>query len=399
MLAVLPTGEKGGAAQRRKLSAQLASRVSAVSRAAATRRRGQEPHVPAAGAGAARHVGMGGCAASRESGRDALLPLACLAGCCLVVSPLVALMDDQLAGLPACLAGRAAALSGSQTREQVEAALRGAERGAVKLLYVAPEKLLTPWLLAALRRLQLSMVGGGRAALLSARVGVWAWSGALTRLRAWPCHLTGGSGRGALRVRVGPLLPPRLPAPGPPAASRAAPALPAGAHRHRHGADRGRGGGRAGATARRRAARASAAGQPPAAGRQLPPPCACLGSCLQPQGLALQHALGSLPCTAAMPCGCLWPCRSCTWRPALWRAVQPATRCWRFCALPSWQAAAACWCTWACSGRPTTWRAGCTTVPASAQAHTTQARRPHGRTCSCAVYVCVWRPRDADVVP
>ena len=43
---------------------------------------------------------------------------------------------------------------------QVESALAAAGRGAVKLLYVAPEKLLTPWLLAAIRGLTISLVGG-----------------------------------------------------------------------------------------------------------------------------------------------------------------------------------------------------------------------------------------------
>ncbi|PNH02380.1 ATP-dependent DNA helicase recQ [Tetrabaena socialis] len=41
----------------------------------------------------------------------------------------------------------------------IDSALAGAARGSVKLLYVAPEKLLTPWLLAALRRLTISLWG------------------------------------------------------------------------------------------------------------------------------------------------------------------------------------------------------------------------------------------------
>ncbi|GIM01637.1 hypothetical protein Vretimale_6417, partial [Volvox reticuliferus] len=86
------------------------------------------------------------------------LPAILLPGVTLVVSPLLALMDDQLANLPACLQGRGACLSGGQTKEQVDAALAGATRGSVKLLYVAPEKLLTPWLLAALRRLNISLI-------------------------------------------------------------------------------------------------------------------------------------------------------------------------------------------------------------------------------------------------
>ncbi|EFJ41773.1 hypothetical protein VOLCADRAFT_98196 [Volvox carteri f. nagariensis] len=86
------------------------------------------------------------------------LPAILLPGVTLVVSPLLALMDDQLANLPRVLQGRGASLSGGQTREQVDAALSAATRGSVKLLYVAPEKLLTPWLLAALRRLRISLI-------------------------------------------------------------------------------------------------------------------------------------------------------------------------------------------------------------------------------------------------
>ncbi|GLC60783.1 hypothetical protein PLESTB_001670400 [Pleodorina starrii] len=86
------------------------------------------------------------------------LPAILMTGVTLVVSPLLALMDDQLANLPPCLRGRGASLSGGQTRDQVDAALAAATRGSVKLLYVAPEKLLTPWLLAALRRLEISLI-------------------------------------------------------------------------------------------------------------------------------------------------------------------------------------------------------------------------------------------------
>jgi ATP-dependent DNA helicase RecQ len=59
-----------------------------------------------------------------------------------VVSPLIALMQDQVAALEE--AGvRAAALNSSMTWAQVQAVERKARAGALDLLYVAPERLLT----------------------------------------------------------------------------------------------------------------------------------------------------------------------------------------------------------------------------------------------------------------
>jgi len=75
-------------------------------------------------------------------------PALLLPGLVLVVSPLLALMRDQVDRLPPCLPG--AMLWGGQTRSEAEAVLADAARGALKLLYVAPEKLLTPAVLQAL---------------------------------------------------------------------------------------------------------------------------------------------------------------------------------------------------------------------------------------------------------
>ena len=68
-----------------------------------------------------------------------------------MVSPLLALMRDQLDRLPHGLPG--AMLWGGQTRSEADAVIADAARGALKLLYVAPEKLLTPVVLQALLRL------------------------------------------------------------------------------------------------------------------------------------------------------------------------------------------------------------------------------------------------------
>ena len=58
-------------------------------------------------------------------------PMAISAGVTLVVSPLLALMRDQLANLPQGVPG--AMLWGGQTRAEAESVLGGAARGAVKV--------------------------------------------------------------------------------------------------------------------------------------------------------------------------------------------------------------------------------------------------------------------------
>jgi ATP-dependent DNA helicase RecQ len=68
------------------------------------------------------------------------LPAACGIGTVLVVSPLIALMDDQVAG--AREAGlRAAALHSNLAEERRRAAFGAAVRGELDLLYVSPERL------------------------------------------------------------------------------------------------------------------------------------------------------------------------------------------------------------------------------------------------------------------
>ncbi|MES2641771.1 MAG: RecQ family ATP-dependent DNA helicase [Myxococcota bacterium] len=71
------------------------------------------------------------------------------AALCVVVSPLIALMKDQVDGLR--LAGYpAAALHGAVSSEEAAEARRGVEQGRIKLLFVSPERLLAegflPWL-------------------------------------------------------------------------------------------------------------------------------------------------------------------------------------------------------------------------------------------------------------
>ncbi|MBX3357033.1 MAG: RecQ family ATP-dependent DNA helicase [Phycisphaeraceae bacterium] len=70
----------------------------------------------------------------------------------LVVSPLIALMQDQVAGL--ALAGYpAAAINSAMSTDDAAAARRDAESGATRLLLVSPERLLTDSFISWLKRL------------------------------------------------------------------------------------------------------------------------------------------------------------------------------------------------------------------------------------------------------
>ena len=78
-------------------------------------------------------------------------------GLTLVISPLVALMEDQVAALK--LDGVAAeTINSSRDRETNVAAWRRVAAGAVRLLYISPERLMTERMLAALRRLPLAQI-------------------------------------------------------------------------------------------------------------------------------------------------------------------------------------------------------------------------------------------------
>ena len=91
------------------------------------------------------------------SGRDALaimptgagkslcyqIPALLLPGLTLVISPLISLMQDQVKGLSA--AGIPAAyINSALTENQIAKALQLAAQGSYKIIYVAPERLLTP---------------------------------------------------------------------------------------------------------------------------------------------------------------------------------------------------------------------------------------------------------------
>src|ERR1700742_1562807 len=85
------------------------------------------------------------------------VPALVLGGLTIVVSPLVALMQDQVAALR--LAGGAAdTINSSIDRDENIAAWRRVTTGETRLLYLAPERLMTERMLDALSRLDVRLV-------------------------------------------------------------------------------------------------------------------------------------------------------------------------------------------------------------------------------------------------
>ena len=83
------------------------------------------------------------------------LPAVVSDGLSIIVSPLIALMDNQLAQLNS--AGVAAgAIHSNRPREESVADWRRAQSGELKLLYMAPERLMTTRMLAALKDLSIA---------------------------------------------------------------------------------------------------------------------------------------------------------------------------------------------------------------------------------------------------
>lgn len=94
------------------------------------------------------------------------VPALILGGLAIVVSPLVALMEDQVSALK--LAGVAAeAINSARSREVNVATWRAVAAGEITILYLAPERLMTERMLAALSRLPVSLFAIDEAHCLS----------------------------------------------------------------------------------------------------------------------------------------------------------------------------------------------------------------------------------------
>jgi ATP-dependent DNA helicase RecQ len=78
-------------------------------------------------------------------------------GVTIVVSPLIALMRDQISALQ-LLGVNARALNSSNSEEENTSIWQGLHRGEIPLLYMAPERLMAPYTLDALRKLNVKMI-------------------------------------------------------------------------------------------------------------------------------------------------------------------------------------------------------------------------------------------------
>ena len=87
-------------------------------------------------------------------------------GVCVVVSPLIALMKDQVAALQR-RGVRAAALFGGLHRREQEAIYDRAQFGGLDLLYLSPERLLTDWTRARLGQTDVSLLAVDEAHCIS----------------------------------------------------------------------------------------------------------------------------------------------------------------------------------------------------------------------------------------
>jgi ATP-dependent DNA helicase RecQ len=94
------------------------------------------------------------------AGKSAIyqVPAALLRGPTLVVSPLLALQQDQIAAIAARTSLGAEAVSSAQTPNQQEQALTRVRSGQARLLFVTPEQLASPERLATLRELRPALV-------------------------------------------------------------------------------------------------------------------------------------------------------------------------------------------------------------------------------------------------
>jgi ATP-dependent DNA helicase RecQ len=94
------------------------------------------------------------------------VPGLAMGGLCLVISPLVALMRDQVQALRA-RGVRARALTSDMSRQEIDITLDNAALGKVDFLYVAPERLGSELFAARLHRLPITLIAVDEAHCIS----------------------------------------------------------------------------------------------------------------------------------------------------------------------------------------------------------------------------------------
>ena len=85
------------------------------------------------------------------------VPALCMQGVCIVVTPLIALMKDQVAHLRQQRI-QAAAIYTGMSHDEVLKTLENAVFGGIKILYISPERLGSPLFQAKLRHMQVSFI-------------------------------------------------------------------------------------------------------------------------------------------------------------------------------------------------------------------------------------------------
>ncbi|MEM9053110.1 MAG: ATP-dependent DNA helicase RecQ, partial [Bacteroidota bacterium] len=94
------------------------------------------------------------------------VPAMAMEGVCLVVSPLIALMNDQVQNLRK-RGITAAALTSALSKREIDIALDNAVHGGLKFLYLSPERLKTEFFQERLKRMKVSMVAVDEAHCIS----------------------------------------------------------------------------------------------------------------------------------------------------------------------------------------------------------------------------------------
>lgn len=94
------------------------------------------------------------------------IPALIMQGTCLVISPLVALMQDQVHNLNQ-MNIKAAAIIGGTSIEEIDAILDNCAYGDYKLLYLSPERLEQTWLLERIKNLKINLIAVDEAHCIS----------------------------------------------------------------------------------------------------------------------------------------------------------------------------------------------------------------------------------------